>query len=107
MRINKVLCAGAVAIATVSGAGTTFFESPQRARAPEPAQLVAPLTTSWPAAAYYVASRIDTKVLYFTGSWTNAPYGPAAGTPCASSALATGAVTSKVIVRSGAWARCV
>jgi hypothetical protein len=58
------------------------------------------------AAATIVNTSIETKVVYYSASWTSDSAGPAAGTPCSSVGLAVGAQTRQVVQVRGVYRRC-
>ena len=83
--------------AVAHGAGTAL--------APEPAKLSTSLSSSTgaTAAAILVTSHVPTKVVAYSSSFMTSASGPAAGTPCSSSAMAIDATTHviQVYVSSG------
>jgi hypothetical protein len=84
-------------LAVLAVAAGTFFAGAGSALAPEPAKLSSRLPVSGATAAIYVNTSTPTTVVFWGSSWTVASNGPAAGTPCSSSALAADAITSQAI----------
>jgi hypothetical protein len=108
-RTSSVRGAATAALLAATVAAGSWLHGAPAAVAPEPAKLRAGLasTSGATADAYYLNSPTQTRVVYYTGSWTTDGYGPPAGTPCSPFALAADATTSRVIQVQGTWRRCV
>lgn len=94
---------GAAAVVALTGLGTP---APLDAYAPESAQVRANLSgsTGATAAAVYVATQRDTRIVLWPGSWRAG--NAVAGMPCSTSALPVGATTTKVIYADGNNRKC-
>jgi len=105
MKVKQMLAYGAVAIAMSLG---VFAIGSGTALAPGPAKLRTALgpSSGATASAVIVNTSIETKVLYYSSSWTSDPTGPAAGTPCSTIALAIGAKTQQIMQARGSYRRC-
>ena len=105
MGMPRTLTAFVVTAAAFVSAFVAFGTS--SALAPEPAKLSAALPAhSGSTGAIYVSSGVPTRVLFYSSSWISDGGGPGAGTPCSTIALALDRVTTQVIQRNGAYARC-
>jgi hypothetical protein len=109
MTISKLIRLTAVTLALTASAAASFSAGAGSALAPEPAKLNAALapTAGATAAAVYVNTSTPTSVRFYSGSWTNDSYGPAAGTPCSNTSLATDQLARQVIQTMGTWRRCI
>ncbi len=95
--------------AAIAAFGVTFAAfGTGSALAPEPAKLSAalPASAGRTGDAVYLNSGTPTRVLFYSSSWISDSHGPAAGTPCSTIALALDRVTTQVIQRNAAYARC-
>lgn len=110
-RTRRILATVATALATATTAclltGTLTAGS---VTAPEPAMLTAPLSgvSGASGAATFVVTARPTTVLLWPSSWTGGSW-IVPGTPCATSPLAIGEVTTKVIqaLFTSTMRRCV
>jgi hypothetical protein len=96
---RKMAAAAAIVFVALAAASGVWFSGASTASAPEPALLRVALgaSTGATAAAIYL-SGTPTSVRYYSAASTYDPYGPAAGTPCSTAALAKDRVTTQVIV---------
>lgn len=108
-RTSPVRGAISAALLAATVAAGSWFHAAPTAVAPEPAKLRVGLaaTSGSTAEGYYLNTATQTRVRYYTGSWTSDGYGPPAGTPCSPFALSADATTSRVIQVQGYWRRCV
>jgi hypothetical protein len=108
-RITQWLGIGALVLALILTGGGAWLGQGGSALAPEPAKLTQALTGSngFTAQAVYSSSGAPTTVLKWSSSYIATANPPAAGTPCATSTMASGQVTTKVIQRNGIYAKCV
>ncbi len=107
-RTDRVIEALVAAFAVAAMAVGVSMVGGGQASAPEPARLTQPLgsTTGATAAAVYVETATETKVLRWSGSWT-AGNSIAPGTPCSRVELMEGETTDMVIQASGVYRRCI
>jgi hypothetical protein len=109
MTIKPILGTCAVMLVTFASAASVWFDGAGTALAPEPARLRAPLTDTVGASAdaYWLNTTTSTTVVRATGSYRYFSPAPPAGTPCSTTTLEAGQQTSKVIVASGNYRKCV
>lgn len=105
---HGMLGVAAAVVIMAGSAGGTFLAGAGTALAPEPAQLTQSLIggNGVSAAAYYVNTSSQTKVVRWPGTWT-ANTTLNAGTPCSTVELAAGAEATRTIQANGNYRKCV
>lgn len=107
--IKRAVALSAVALTLAVSAGVTFLAGAGTALAPEPAKLVGSTAVSYTGQtgpAQYLSGTTTTIVRWPTTGSANADGSPRAGQPCATTYLAPGATTTKVIRVSGSSRNC-
>jgi hypothetical protein len=106
--IRTALITAVAAAALAASAGGVWLAGAGTALAPEPAQLTAGLAggSGASAAAVFVNTKVETKVVKWPSTWT-ANTTLAAGTPCSPTDLAVGQEVTRFIQASGNYRKCV
>jgi hypothetical protein len=108
MTIKRTISVLTIGLAALGTGTATWLAGAGAALAPEPARATQALSggTGVTAAAVFVNSNTNTSVVKWPTSWLSVYPMPEAGKPCSPYDLAAWQETTKVIVRSGAYAKC-
>lgn len=104
---TRILATAVLALSAFASAAGVWVAGAGTALAPEPAFLTQDLggSTGTMASAYYANTSTPTNVIKWPGTWTAGSV--AAGTPCSTFNLDSGAETTTVIVANGHYRKCM